>query len=147
VREESSDGSLIGEDHGSVNAARRNVRVTGEDHLRVLERSGSVPAPGRTGGLDESGGRVIEGGDFTAQQERLDVADELRPTIESVLAGDDELRVGKVERRATNRILRLVLEPWVMTRDAVKRCTRSLYTSAEKIFRLLLGLFEVGLIG
>ena len=65
----------------------------------------------------------------------------------SVLAGDDELRVGKVERRATNRVLWLVPEPWVMARDTVERCKRSLYVSAEKIFRLLLGLFEVGLIG
>jgi len=64
-----------------------------------------------------------------------------------MLAGDDELRVGKVERRATNRILRLVLEPRVMACDAVERRTRSLCTSVEKIFRLLLVLLEVGLIG
>jgi hypothetical protein len=123
------------------------VRVPGEDHFRFFERSGSVPVPGRAGGFDESGGRVIEGGDFTAQPERLDVPSELRPTFKTVLAGDDELPVGKVEGRATNRILRLVLEPRVMVRDAVERRTRSLRTSAEKIFRLLLVLFEIGLIG
>jgi hypothetical protein len=134
-------------DRGSVNAARRNVRVPGEDHLRFFECSGSVPVPGRAGGFDESGGRVIEGGDFTAQPERLDVPGEIRPTFETVLAGSDELRVGKVEGRATKRILRLVLEPRVMARDAVERRTASLCTSAEKIFRLLLVQLEIGLIG
>jgi hypothetical protein len=103
-----------------------------------------VPVPRRAGGFDESGSRVIEGGEFTAQPERLDVPGEIRPTV---LAGDDELRVGKVEGRTTKRILRLVLEPRMMARDAVEYRTGSLCTSAEKLFRLLLVLLEVGLIG
>jgi hypothetical protein len=97
--------------------------------------------------LDESGGRVIEGGDFTAQPERLDVPGEIRPTFKTVLAGNDELRVGKVEGRTTKRILRLVLEPRMMACNAVEYRTGTLYTSAEKIFRLLLVLLEIGLIG
>ena len=47
----------------------------------------------------------------------------------------------------TNHILRLVLEPRVMARDAVERHAPSLCMSAEKIFRLLLVLLEAGLIG
>jgi hypothetical protein len=75
--------------------------------------------PGRAGGFDESGGRIIEGGDFTAQPQRLDVPGELRPTFETVLAGDYELRVGKVEALAASRILQLVLEPRMMPHNAV----------------------------
>ena len=71
----------------------------------------------------------------------------IRPIFEAVLAGNDELRVGKVEVRATNHILRLVLEPRMMARDAVERRAPSLCMSAEKIFRLLLVLLDAGLIG
>jgi len=42
AREESADGSLVGEDRGSVYAARRNVGIPGEDPLRF---SSSVPDP------------------------------------------------------------------------------------------------------
>ncbi|MBV8810996.1 MAG: hypothetical protein JO033_20190 [Acidobacteriaceae bacterium] len=72
---------------------------------------------------------------------------EVRPTFKTVLARNDELRVGKLEGRTTKRMLRLILEPRMMARDAVEYRTGSLCTSAEKIFRLLLVLLEIGLIG
>ena len=82
AREESSDGSLVGEDRGSVNAARRYVRV----RARIISASSSVPdlCPCRGEQAASMNREVASSREATSRlkQERLDVADELRPTFE-----------------------------------------------------------------
>lgn len=102
--EKGSYGNLVGEDRRSVNAARRDVRILGEDHLCFVERSRFMPVPRRAGGFDECRDRVVERVDFAAQPEGLDVPGELWPSFETMFAGDDELRIGEPKGREADGI-------------------------------------------
>jgi hypothetical protein len=112
--------------------------MQGEDHFRLLEGSGAMPVPRRTGGLNESGRGIIERSHLAGQPERLELSGKLRPAFETVLAGDDELRVCKMKWRAA--------QMGMMACDALKRRPGSFCMSAEKVFGLFLILFEIGLI-
>ncbi|HVV46385.1 MAG TPA: hypothetical protein VHC72_14330 [Bryobacteraceae bacterium] len=72
---------------------------------------------------------------------------EFRPAFETVLAGNHELRIGKMKWRTAHRVSGLVLQPRMMARDALERGCGSSGTGAEKVFGLFSVLFEVGLIG
>jgi len=106
-----------------------------------------VPVPRRACGFDECRGGVIERGDFAAQPERLDVLGKLRPAFETVLAGDDELRIGELKGRQADGVQRLAMEPRMMLSDAIERRRFGLGVRVEKILGLLLVLCEVGLTG
>jgi hypothetical protein len=106
-----------------------------------------MPVPRRAGGFDECRDGVIERGDFAAQPERLDVPGEFRPAFETVLAGDDELRIRQLKGRDSDGVLRLVMEPGIMPRDPIERRGFGLGVRVEKILGLLPVLLEVGLIG
>ena len=144
---EGADGALVGNDGGRVDAARRDVGISREDGLRFIERSRVMRIARRRGGLDECGGRVGKRGGLAGQAKRLGVLGEFRPACKAVLAGYDELRIGELEGRGANYVQRLVVEPRVITRNAVEGLGRGLATTVEKILGLLLILFEARLFG
>jgi len=104
-----------------------------------------MPVPGRVGGLDACRGGVIGRVDFAAQPEGRDAPDELPPIFETILAGDDELRIGEPKGREAYGLQRLLIEAGMMPRDAIER--RRFGLGVEKILGLFLVLFEVGLVG
>jgi hypothetical protein len=63
-----------------------------------------MAVPRRAGSFDERGRRVVERGNLAVQPERFEVLAEPRPAFETVLARDDELRVGQPERPNSNDI-------------------------------------------
>ena len=138
---------LIRNEGGSVDTARRDVRVLSDDHLGPMQRSRAVALTRHASSFDECTGGIGEQADLTLQPNDLDVAGELRPAFEAVLAGNDQLRIGEPEPRGADGILWLVVEPRMMTRDAIESARRGSRVSAEEIPALLSVLFQVRLIG
>jgi hypothetical protein len=101
--------------------------------------------------FDKRGNRVSAGirqrRNFARQPQHLDVRGELRPAFETVLAGEDKLRIGEAQGRGADDVRRLILAPRMMARNAVERGGLGLRVTVEKILGLLLVLFETGLIG
>ena len=88
--DEAPHGRRVAENRGEVHVLPRDLRMRGEDGLRLLEPAGAVwrTVDRHTGGFGESVARIV-------QIDRLDAAPELAPRFEAIFAGDDELRVGE----------------------------------------------------
>jgi hypothetical protein len=80
----------------------------------------------------------------SARRQRSDVFDELRPTIEPVLAGKRKVCVGKGEPPFVKIAIRQLRKPWVHSNDPAQSFQIAAPGASQKIFRLLSVLFEAG---
>ena len=96
--EEFFDGGFVGEDGGGVDVRGGDVRVAVEDELGVFEGARGVRVVARNArGFDEGGDGIGEVGDSADKAVGFEVGGEFGPTLEAVLAGEDELSVGERE--------------------------------------------------
>ena len=100
ARKKCTHRGFVRENRCSVNAAGGNLRVSRQDHFGVLERAGAVPRVARHAShFDECCYRIRERSDGTNQIERVDVLCKARPALETVLARDNQLRIGEGDLR------------------------------------------------